>query len=88
MTGRVTAMALRHRDMASGLTPLSPTLKTNFVYLQHEEGIWKMADGYCQVYGYGSCIIFYLWRLRGKVDNICWRFFSYISNSLCRSLAC
>lgn len=55
MTGRVTAMALRHRDMASGSTPLSPTLKTNFVYLQHEEGIWKMADGYCQVFN--DCLL-------------------------------
>lgn len=44
MTDRVTAMALRHRDMASGSTPLSPTLKT-ILYIcsmKKEFGKWLM----------------------------------------------
>lgn len=28
------------------------------VYLHHEEGIWKMADGYCQVFNDCGIVIF------------------------------
>ena len=40
------------------------------LYLQYEERIWQMADGYSQIHHNSSSFDFDIWRGRTKMDNL------------------